>query len=864
MAAKKRKTSASKRLDQSRHSRQTPVTTAQIPATSLLNQACLLHQQGNVTAAEPLYRQALAADGSLENGWRNLGVLLRRKGDLENSCACTEQAVRLNPKDPSLLGNYGNILRDLKRLPQSQQVLERALQLDPKNAGLRQSLAITCNHARRYDQARQLLEPLISSGVGVESTHWLELGNAFHGLGEQQKAIHCWQKGAETGSGETKLFQQLNIAQSLCEQRQFGAARQLLQPLLPEFEQQANLHYALGVIARGEEQLSVADREFQRALELEPDYPLCLNTYGLMLRDLGRINAARNCFEQALHYQSSFAEAMNNLGSVLKDVGQLQQGLHWLRRSAELLPDNPVIQSNVLFTLCGYNMETPAQRLEEAQRFSERFATAPFERWKDRLLDPSPNRRLRVGLISPDFCRHAVSYFIEPLLERWDRSQLEIVAYHCGEHQDDYTKRLQVKVDQWRSVERMGLEDLIQQVLRDEIDILLDLAGHTAGNRLQLLAHKPAPIQATYLGYYASTGLKQVDYWVTDSVIHPDDNEDLAAEMQWRLNRCYVCYRPTEYAPLVHEPPVLSRGFPTFGSFNQSRKITKQTAEHWMTVLRAFPDSQLLLKSKNLGEPEERQRVQELFANLGLAPERLHLRGHSLHLADHMAGYHELDIALDTYPYTGCTTTADALWMGVPVLTIPGESMVTRQAASLLAALGEHDWICSDAQAMVEQAKGLLADISSLRTRRLTQRERMTASPILDYDSLARCFEDSFRQWWHRWLEQNDWMHEMQTTPRWRESAQSRTPASQPLSQSPVRPLALFQNPIAAEQRHQLLQQGFHMVALSALSPTGAAIALQKRHLKGEKLLAEWTGEDLTDQLVRWRAIYPQLAWELH
>ncbi|MBM5820704.1 MAG: tetratricopeptide repeat protein, partial [Cyanobacteria bacterium K_DeepCast_150m_m2_101] len=602
--------------------------------------ACRWHQQGNVAEAERLYRQALAANGNLENGWRNLGVLLRKQGKLEESCACTEQALRLNPQDPSLLGNYGNILRDLKRLPLSQQVLERALQLDPQNAGLRQSLAITCNHGRQFEQARQLLEPFIARGEGVDSNHWLELGNAFHGLGEHQKAVHCWQKGAELGSGQSKLFQQLNIAQSLCEQGQFAAARQLLQPLLADYDNQANLHYALGVISRGEGQLQGADRHFQRALELEPNYPLCLNTYGLMLRDLGRINAARHCFSEALKYQGDFGEAMNNLGSVLKDVGQLQEGLHWLRRSAELLPQNPVIQSNVLFTLCGYNLETPELRLAEARRYGERFATAPFERWKDRIPDPSPHRRLRLGLISPDFCRHAVSYFIEPLLERWDRGQLEVVAYHCGEHHDDYTERLKPKVDHWRSVKGAAAEDLIQQILRDEIDILLDLAGHTAGNRLDVLAHKPAPIQASYLGYYATTGLEQVDYWVTDAVLHPESTADLACEEQWRLDRCYVCFRPIPQAPAVAEPPLLRNGFATFGSFNQSRKITQHTAEHWMAVLRAFPSSRLLLKSKNLGEPEERQRVQQLFASLGLEEERLILQGHCLHLEEHMASYH--------------------------------------------------------------------------------------------------------------------------------------------------------------------------------------------------------------------------------
>ena len=311
---------------------------------------------------------------------------------------------------------------------------------------------------------------------------------------------------------------------------------------------------------------------------------------------------------------------MNNLGSVLKDVARYDEALIWLRKGAEALNENPAAHSNVLFTLVGYELEPADERLAEAQRFATRFGQHPFERWRDRIPDPHPQRRLKIGLISPDFCRHAVSYFVEPLLEQWDRHKLKITLYSY-EQFDDYSARLKAKADHWVNLHGQSDEHCINQIMQDEIDILVDLAGHTAGNRLALFGAKAAPIQATYLGYYGTTGLPQVDYWITDEVLHPPENDDNdpCSEERWRLDRCYVSFRPLPTASRVQEPPCLKTHVITFGSFNQSRKITPRTASHWMAVLKAIPNSKLLLKSKNLGEEVERHRVKTLFQEMGLA-----------------------------------------------------------------------------------------------------------------------------------------------------------------------------------------------------------------------------------------------------
>ena len=628
------------------------------------------------------------------------------------------------------------------------------------------------------------------------------------------------------------------------------------------FPANENLVYAQGVIAKGTGDLETAAQLFERALELNPAYPICLNTYGLLLRDIGRTHQARQCFEQALQHDPGFGAAMNNLGSVLKDVARYKEALMWLRKGSKALSDNPAAHSNVLFTLVGYELEPAAERMAEAQRFAEQFGQHPFERWRDRIPDPHPHRRLKIGLVSPDFCRHAVSYFVEPLLEQWNRENLEITLYSCGEQFDDYSARLQSKADRWVNLRGHSDEACINQILQDEIDILVDLAGHTAGNRLTLFGAKAAPIQATYLGYYGTTGLSQMDYWLTDAVLHPPqhDPEDPCSEERWRLDRCYVSYRPLPTAPPVQDPPCLKSNSITFGSFNQSRKITPQYASNWMAGLKAVPNSKLLLKSKNLGEDVERQRVSALFQQMGLAADRLELRSHSPSVEEHLAAYNDIDVALDTFPYTGCTTTADALWMGVPVLTVEGGSMVSRQAAAVLRGVGCEKWICRDQTEMVERALILTNNPNDLKRKRQQQRQKIAKSELLDHAGLAISLDKAFRRWWQKWLQEQGWSTEakLQAWPQITQSDAHGHLSS--VANSISRRLPLWLGPLPDAEREQREARGQKVVPLRSLQPWGKAVSLfareqpsqvlawletervQKASSGGNTLIRNWSG----------------------
>lgn len=834
----------------------------------LFAQACARHQQGNAEGALELYQHAVQADPNLSGAWRNLGALLRQRGKFAEARHCTEQALKLDANNGSIWGNYGNVLRDQDQLEESCQAFQEGLKREPGSKGLLQGLAISLGRRGEHQQVIRLLTPVVEqalphsgSGDNALADLLLELGNAHHAQGQDDLALQRWKQGTHGAEGDKRLFMGLNIAQVLCGRKRFVEAEAICSSLQPFFPRNSNLNYAQGVIAKGTGQLEQAMQLFEKALVLNPSYPICLNTYGLLLREIGRSHQSRRCFEQALEHDPSFGAAMNNLGSVLKDVARYDESLVWLRKGAEALSDNPAAHSNVLFTLVGYELEPAKQRLEEAKRFAARFGQHPFERWRDRILDPDPQRRLKVGLISPDFCRHAVSYFVEPLLEQWDRSELEISLYSCGEQFDDYSARLQKKADHWVDLRGQADEACIANFLRDEIDILVDLAGHTAGNRLTLLAAKAAPIQATYLGYYGTTGLTQVDYWITDPVLHPPDQdaEDPCTEMRWRLNRCYVSYRPLPQAPAVQPPPCERTGLITFGSFNQTRKITPHTATHWMEVLRAVPESRLLLKSKNLGEEVERQRVQELFSSLGLAPERLELRGHSRTVEEHLAGYHDVDIALDTFPYTGCTTTADALWMGVPVLTVVGRSMVSRQAAAVLSGVGEEGWICADSAEMTEKAVELSRERGSLRKRRRLQRAKVASSSLLDHAGLALSLASSFRQWWRLWLKQQGWGLNSERSAWQRQEDATEAPIS--LTNSPALRVPLWLGPLNASEREEWQRQGREVIRLDALRPWGAPVSLFHEQRRGHVLGWLEQGINNTEQQW-WQRVYPQLLWQ--
>jgi predicted O-linked N-acetylglucosamine transferase (SPINDLY family) len=367
----------------------------------------------------------------------------------------------------------------------------------------------------------------------------------------------------------------------------------------------------------------------------------------------------------------------------------------------------------------------------------------------------SPSRRLRIGYVSPDFRAHSVAYFLEGLLEHHDHSQVEVFCYAEVANPDAVTARMEQLAGHWRRITGMPDAEVAELIRHDGIDILVDLAGHTANRRLLVFARKPAPVQVTWLGYPNTTGLDTIDYRLTDHFADPPGStEHLHSEQLIRLPQSAWCYRPLENPPPVSAPPVHDTGHITFGCFNAMPKINRPLLELWSGILLAVPGSRLLLKNASLGETSMQHQLWKQLQEMGIGPERVEMVGCVPDLSGHLGMYGRVDIALDTFPYHGTTTTCEALWMGVPVVTLAGKTHVSRVGASLLSNLGHQEWIASIPEEYVKIAVELAKDLPRLTALRSTLRERMQASPLMDAAGFARDIEAAYRKIWRTWCAQ--------------------------------------------------------------------------------------------------------------
>jgi predicted O-linked N-acetylglucosamine transferase (SPINDLY family) len=365
-------------------------------------------------------------------------------------------------------------------------------------------------------------------------------------------------------------------------------------------------------------------------------------------------------------------------------------------------------------------------------------------------------RKLKIGYVSPDFRSHAVASFIEPVLAHHDQERFEIFAYYNHGQNDMVTQRLRKYCHHWRNIAAMSDEEVAELIREDEIDFLIDLAGHTGHNRLLVFARKPAPIQVTWLGYPDTTGLSTMDYRITDGFADPVDmTEDFHTEQLIRLPECFSVYHVPEEYPEVSRLPALENGYITFGSFNNFSKTTPEVIALWAKILRSVPDSRLMLKYSGLSDSSMKRMVREAFARLDIHPSRVELLGKDPSHVTHLQRYYQLDIALDTFPYCGTTTTCEALWMGVPVITLAGSSHVSRVGSSLMSNLGYTEMIASSQQKYVAIAVGLAPDIDRLSAIREELRDRMADSPLMDSTRFTQHLENAYKEMWRTWCMDN-------------------------------------------------------------------------------------------------------------
>ena len=500
--------------------------------------------------------------------------------------------------------------------------------------------------------------------------------------------------------------------------------------------------------------LDEAVESFQQAVKLNGSLPEARAILGQCLMAQHKYDEAWLQLEAALQLRPNYAEALHDMGRLCMELGLLSQAAsHY--RAALAAKSTPETRTN-LFLLLNYLPETsPEQHFAEHRQWSVCFEQPLRPAWRPHANNPSPARRLRVGYVSPDFRAHPVTSFIEPILQAHQRENVEVFCYANVAKPDATTRRLQLLADHWRDIHGFDPDKAAELIRQDGIDILVDLAGHTTHNSLLVFARKPAPVQVTWIGYPNTTGLDAIDYRLTDFITDPPgQTEAWHSEQLFRLPKTFSCYGPAADSPAVGPLPALANGFVTFGSFNNFRKLSGPTIELWARILREQPSARLLLKSQGLGEPKTVRRLHEQFARAGVPAARIELAGSWISTNQHMEMYNRVDLCLDPFPYNGTTTTCDALWMGLPVVTLIGRTHVARVGVSLVTHLGFPEWAVATPDTYAAKCRKLTGDLPALASLRARLREQMRTSPLCDVGQFIGPLEAAYRAMWQRWCGQ--------------------------------------------------------------------------------------------------------------
>jgi protein O-GlcNAc transferase len=662
-----------------------------------LNLGNALRQAGRHAEAAEIYRGILAARPDYPEPWNNLGNAVCALGETEKSLEYYLKALALRPQYPEALVNLGNALQHLGRNAEAADRYHDALALWPDSPEV-----------------------------------WNNLGNAEQNLERYDEALATYAQGLRRNPSYAPLYS--NTGNTLRRMGRYQEARAYLEKALSMDSTLVEAHNTLGVVMQALGDRARAWQCFHEALKLKPDYGELYSNLGNLARENGRFEDAASCYRRSIELAPKHAAAYNNLGTVLGDCGLYSEATASFQRAIDLAPEYSTAHSNYLFYL-HYDPALTPEYIAHAHK--EWNNPAAHERFAISARRPGP---LRIGYVSSDFRAHSVAYFVEPVLEH---HTLEFYCYADVLQPDETTARLQaLAAGRWRDIHGLTDRQAAELIRKDSIDILIDLGGHTGNNRLPVFAFKPAPVQVTWIGYPNTTGLAAIDYRFTDAWSDPEGETDsLHAEKLIRLPYGFNCYRPPADAPPV---AARSSGPLTFGSFNALVKISPRLVRLWSCVLQAVPGSRLLLKSKPLAEATVRCRVREQFLLCGIDAERLDLVPAINSRDGHLGAYGAIDIALDTYPYNGTTTTCEALWMGVPVLTLSGRTHVSRVGVSLLSRCGMTGWIARDEHHFIELAIEKAAAIDELRAGRAAVRE--SARALTAASAFTAQFEQTLKE----------------------------------------------------------------------------------------------------------------------
>ncbi len=674
------------------------------------NLANVLLASGEIEQAEEAYRHVLTLAPGLAEAHYSVGKIAHVREDRETALSCYRRALAAGPKSALAWSQLGNAFKWLADLPSAARCFREAIALDPDNLEILDSLGIVLYELDEYDAAIECFSRALSvspdSSVGL-----MNLGLALFGRGMLSQAVVCYRRALELDPGLAQAYVNLGVALNMAED------------------------------------LDGARDSFAKALELRPDLPEAMANLAIIHKKWGDYQEAFRLCHFALDLDPSLPEAHVNIAILYSDRGDAATSISHYRKALALGFGADYALDNMLMILNYVETADPASVLAEHREYDRRHAGKTTKSARRGPVSGS-RRKLRLGYVSADFRRHSVAHFVEPLFASHDKSRFEVTCYYNHKQGDEVTERLRGYTERWINCATMTDRELAERVKGDAIDILIDLSGHTAGNRLPTFAMHPAPVQMTWLGYPTTSGMSAIDYRISDSIVDPEGYDAYNAEKLLRMPDSYFCFKPIADGPGIGEAPALRNKAITFGSFNTLRKLSEDAVELWSRVLAAVAGSRLVLKTGSLSDVSIKAAVVERFARHGISPERLEFLGWQEKVRDHLSIYDRIDIALDTFPYNGATTTCEALWMGVPVVTRAGATHASRMGASILSAAGLPELVTHGDSEFVERCTTLASDLSRLAGLRMNQRDTLKGSALLDATRFARGFEELMLHAW--------------------------------------------------------------------------------------------------------------------
>ncbi len=747
----------------------------------LLKNAIGRHTTGDLDGAERIYRALLDDNSDLIPALHLLGSVHGQRGELSDAAACLERALALAPEDVDILADLANVRRLQARPDDAARLLEAAVGLEPERAALQHALsglylesgdtkaAISClertvaldsGHADahndlgaaylesgRYAEAQRLLEA--AARLRPDSpVAYRNLANLFSRLGEPARSVQYYREALERAPEDHEI--RTRLAGALLQIGDSAAALKEYRALAERKPGDAQAWSRLAEIAARLGRRMDAITWYRRSLEIEPRQPVVLNDLGIVVSENGEYEDAAELLERAGRLRPGLDRAYHNLAATYHLQGRYEEAVQAYEKALDIDPLNTLTLSNFI-AITNYRNQGEAGFIDKLHaRYLRSLAPERVMALRQQQNDFTQTRRLRVGYVSPDFRQHSVAYFIDSVIAEHDRRRFEVYCYSDVAQPDAVTERLKSLADYWRDVSADGDETLARRIRDDGIDLLVDLDGHAAGNRLPVFAQKPAPVQISYLGYPATTGLPEIDFRITDGVADPPESVDSAySEILVRLPEGFLCYRPSDAAPPVAAAKN-DGGAIIFGCFNELPKVSPEVVRSWSRILERLPGSRLLLKATALVDPGTRARVKRRFELAGVSPDRIELFGRTATLEEHLALYARVDVALDTFPYNGTTTTCEALYMGVPVVTLEGAAHAGRVGTSLLSMLQLTELVAASEDKYVDTAVALAADEERRVTFRTTLRGRLRASALCDSKAFVPSLEAIYLDCWSR------------------------------------------------------------------------------------------------------------------